>query len=92
MNISERISDALKANETLTEGERWTLQDTMKALQFDQKFGMGAEFISGAAARLASILSFLQLSDRISEDEEEELLMIVNEIEAGREEDGQDAD
>lgn len=83
MNIQEKIDYALKANEILTYEERWELQNLMEGMQFDRHF-MGAEAMSEHHMKLIAVIGFLQGANRISEDEEEELDMIVNEIESGR--------
>jgi len=84
MNISERITEALGDNEVLTDSERAVLEDSMKGMNFDVKFKLGSTIINDWSVKLTGIIEFLQHSDRITEDEEEELQMIVNEIEAGR--------
>lgn len=83
MNIKDRISEALKANETLTESERMELRNLMEGMWFDRHFAEGPA-VSEQDMKLTAVIGFLQMSDRISEDEEEELDMIVNEIESGR--------
>ena len=78
-----RVYDALKSNETLTEAEKSELENMTYGMDVDKNlFG---DNIAEEALKIKGIIEFLQQSDRISEDEEEELHMIVNEIEAGRE-------
>lgn len=84
MDIQDRVDEALKCNETLSESERYELVNLMKGMAFDVRFAQGDEIISDHATRLTAIIGFLQQSERISEDEEEELQMIVNGIEVGR--------
>ena len=84
MDIAERITEALGDNETLSEDERGELEDLMKAMRFDVKFTKGPAIINEWSIKLTGIIEFLQRSNRINEDEEEELQMIVNEIEDGR--------
>lgn len=83
MNIQEKIDYALKANETLTDAERWELRNLMEGMRFDRHFAEGPA-VSEQAMNLTSVIGFLEATNRISEDEAEELDMIVNEIESGR--------
>jgi hypothetical protein len=82
MIINERVNEALKANETLTDSERYELTNLLQGMAFDIRFEMGPENAQEHAVRITAVIGFLQQTDRISEDEEEELHMIVNEIEA----------
>ena len=77
-----RVYDALKSNETLTEAEKSELENMTYGMDVDKNlFG---DNIAEEALKIKGIIEFLQQSDRISEDEEEELHMIVNDIEARR--------
>lgn len=84
MNITQEFRKVFEGEQTTSAEEQDALLDVMLFMRDDKELGLCSDVIQAWALKISGVIEFMEATGKISSSQEEDLRMMVNRIESGR--------
>ena len=84
MNITQEFRKVFEGEQAASAEEQEALLDVMLFMRDDNELGLCSDVIQAWALKISGVIEFMEATGKISSSQEEDLRMMVNRIESGR--------